>query len=77
MHSITLYYDIILSNLIFEIIFLDIYIYIFKYIIMHYILAVIVGGIDMMTQSLALAKKPHIIIGKNLFYILHSLKKEH
>lgn len=27
-------------------------------------LAVIVGGIDMMTQSLMLAKKPHIVIGK-------------
>ena len=26
--------------------------------------AVIVGGVDMMTQSLALAKKPHIVIGK-------------
>ena len=25
---------------------------------------VIVGGVDMMTQSLALAKKPHIVIGK-------------
>ena len=25
--------------------------------------AVIVGGIDMMTQSLQLAKKPHVIIG--------------
>lgn len=26
--------------------------------------AVIVGGIDTMSQSLALAKKPHVIIGK-------------
>lgn len=26
--------------------------------------AVIVGGIDMMSQSLVLAKKPHIVIGK-------------
>ena len=26
--------------------------------------AVIVGGVDMMTQSLALAKKPHIVIGE-------------
>ena len=26
--------------------------------------AVIVGGIDMMSQALMLAKKPHIIIGK-------------
>ena len=25
-------------------------------------LAVIIGGVDMMTQSLALAKKPHIVI---------------
>lgn len=25
--------------------------------------AVIVGGIDMMSQSLQLAKKPHVIIG--------------
>ena len=34
--------------------------------------AVIVGGVDMMTQSLALAKKPHIVIGKlsiNVAYI--------
>lgn len=28
--------------------------------------AVVVGGIDMMSQSLVLAKKPHIVIGKNL-----------
>lgn len=28
--------------------------------------AVIVGGIDMMSQSLVLAKKPHIVIGKNI-----------
>lgn len=26
--------------------------------------AVVVGGIDTMSQSLALAKKPHVIIGK-------------
>ena len=26
--------------------------------------AVIVGGIDIMTQALALAKKPHVVIGK-------------
>ena len=26
--------------------------------------AVVVGGVDMMTQSLALAKKPHIVIGE-------------
>ena len=26
--------------------------------------AVIVGGVDMMTQALALAKKPHIVIGE-------------
>lgn len=26
--------------------------------------AVIVGGIDMMAQSLVLAKKPHVVIGK-------------
>ena len=25
---------------------------------------VVVGGVDMMTQSLSLAKKPHIVIGK-------------
>lgn len=29
-----------------------------------YVAAVIVGGIDMMSQSLVLAKKPHIVIGK-------------
>jgi len=28
--------------------------------------AVIVGGIDMMSQSLVLAKKPHIVIGKSI-----------
>lgn len=28
--------------------------------------AVIVGGIDSMSQSLALAKKPHIVIGESL-----------
>jgi len=40
------------------------YIYIF-------VSAVIVGGIDMMTQSLVLAKKPHIIVGKNsILYIV-------
>jgi hypothetical protein len=27
--------------------------------------AVVVGGIDMMAQSLILAQKPHIIIGKH------------
>lgn len=27
--------------------------------------AVIVGGIDMMSQSLVLAKKPHIVIGES------------
>ena len=26
--------------------------------------AVVVGGIDMMTQALQLAKKPHFIVGK-------------
>ncbi len=26
--------------------------------------AVVVGGVDMMTQALTLAKKPHIVIGK-------------
>ena len=26
-------------------------------------LAVVIGGIDMVTQSVALAKKPHIVIG--------------
>lgn len=29
--------------------------------------AVIVGGIDMVTQAITLAKKPHIIIGKHFF----------
>lgn len=29
-----------------------------------FVAAVIVGGIDMMSQSLVLAKKPHIVIGK-------------
>ena len=28
----------------------------------YYFLAVIVGGMDMMTQALALAKKPHVVI---------------
>ena len=27
--------------------------------------AVIVGGIDMMSQSMVLAKKPHIVIGES------------
>lgn len=27
-------------------------------------IAVIVGGIDSMSQSLALAKKPHVVIGE-------------
>ena len=41
-----------------------------KYSILHiFFTAVVVGGIDMMTQSLALAKKPHIIIGK-VYFIL-------
>ena len=31
---------------------------------MDVFVAVIVGGIDTMTQSLMLAKKPHIIIGE-------------
>jgi hypothetical protein len=31
---------------------------------------VIIGGIDMMTQALQLAKKPHIIIGKYSKYAL-------
>lgn len=35
-----------------------------KLILIFFSLAVIVGGIDMMTQSLMLAKKPHIVIGK-------------
>lgn len=35
-----------------------------KLILFFFSLAVIVGGIDMMTQSLMLAKKPHIVIGK-------------
>ena len=26
--------------------------------------AVVIGGIDMMTQALQLAKKPHVIVGK-------------
>jgi ATP-dependent RNA helicase DDX47/RRP3 len=30
------------------------------------LIAVIVGGMDMMTQALMLAKKPHIIIGESL-----------
>ncbi len=28
--------------------------------------AVVVGGVDMMTQALALAKKPHLVIGKRV-----------
>lgn len=35
-----------------------------KLILIFFSLAVIVGGIDMMTQSLMLAKKPHIVIGE-------------
>lgn len=35
-----------------------------KLILNFFSLAVVVGGIDMMTQSLMLAKKPHIVIGK-------------
>ena len=33
--------------------------------------AVVVGGIDMMTQALVLAKKPHIVIGRLLSF--HSM----
>lgn len=33
--------------------------------------AVVVGGIDMMTQALVLAKKPHIVIGRPLSF--HSM----
>lgn len=29
-----------------------------------FILAVIVGGVDQMSQALVLAKKPHIIVGE-------------
>lgn len=32
--------------------------------------AVVVGGIDMATQSLTLSKKPHIIIGKIFFFLI-------
>ncbi len=32
------------------------------------IVAVIVGGIDMMTQALQLAKKPHFIVGEYSYY---------
>lgn len=32
---------------------------------------VIVGGIDMMSQSLVLAKKPHIVIGKTTPLEMH------
>ena len=39
---------------------------------MFIVSAVIIGGIDMMSQSLALAKKPHIIVGKNLLQQTHS-----
>ena len=28
------------------------------------VLVVVVGGIDMMTQAIMLAKKPHVVIGK-------------
>ena len=28
--------------------------------------AVIVGGVDMMTQALVLAKKPHVVIGEGV-----------
>ena len=38
--------------------------YLYKFNYLMYCLAVVVGGIDMMSQSLALAKKPHIIVGK-------------
>lgn len=29
--------------------------------------AVIVGGVDAMSQAMVLAKKPHVVIGKNSF----------
>ena len=32
--------------------------------IINYILVVIVGGIDMMTQAIMLAKKPHVVVGE-------------
>lgn len=35
----------------------------------HVFIAVVVGGMDMMTQSLMLAKKPHVIIGKILYLL--------
>ena len=35
----------------------------YKFYIPYVILAVVVGGIDMMTQALTLAKKPHVVIG--------------
>ncbi|KAK6053913.1 hypothetical protein COOONC_08582, partial [Cooperia oncophora] len=34
------------------------------------IVAVIVGGVDMTTQALALAKRPHIIVGSLPLYFL-------
>ena len=38
-----------------------------------FVTAVIIGGMDMMTQALMLGKKPHIIIGKqNLMSLLVS-----
>ncbi len=32
--------------------------------------AVVVGGIDMMSQALVLAKKPHVVIGKSFCSLL-------
>lgn len=35
-----------------------------KLFVCFFILAVVVGGVDQMSQALVLAKKPHIIIGE-------------
>jgi len=32
---------------------------------------VIIGGVDMMTQALQLAKKPHIVIGNHAYASRH------
>lgn len=42
------------------------------YLFVHFnlfVLAVIVGGVDMVTQALALAKRPHVIIGISLIIV--------
>jgi len=42
------------------------YISLLYYVIFGIFVAVIVGGMDMVSQAMALAKKPHVIIGEYL-----------